>query len=86
MTGKIFERRGDQVYKEVEDYYTGEVTYEWVHEPERKCACGRRLLGECRETKITTFTETYECGFVYRYVNHNGYADNVIEKNGKRVK
>ncbi len=83
---RIFERRGDQVYVTWEDDWTGEEMGEWRHDPVRKCACGRRLSGECREVRVTTFTETYACGYVYRYSNSNGYSDNLIEVNGKRVK
>jgi hypothetical protein len=82
---KIVERRGDQVYVEYEDW-DGNTVYEWQHDPVRLCACGKKEIGQCRELKVTTFTETYECGYVYNYTNHNGYPDNLISKNGKRVK
>lgn len=78
------ERRGDQVWVEEEDPFTGELVYEWRHIPMQMCACGKKEYGSCREIKVTTFTETYSCGFVYRYTNHNGYEDRLISKEGKR--
>ena len=86
MTERILERRGDQIWVEYEDYWTGETMYEWRYEPMRMCSCGKQEYGTCDAVRITTFTETYECGHVYRYTNSNGYEDNLIEVKGKRVK
>jgi hypothetical protein len=83
---RIIERRGDYVYVEEENDWTGETTQEWRYDPEPRCACGNRTINQCREVRVTTFSETYECGYTYRYTNHNGYEDNLIFVNGKRVK
>jgi hypothetical protein len=86
MSEKYGERRGDQVWVTWTDDWSGEEMSEWRYEPRRMCACGKREQGSCREIKVTTFTETYSCGYVYHYNNSNGYSDNLIEVNGKRVK
>ena len=86
MTERILERRGDQIWVEYEDYWTGETMYEWRDSPMRMCPCGKRESGKCNTVRVTTFTETYKCGYVYRYTNHAGYEDNLIEVNGRRVK
>jgi hypothetical protein len=80
---RIIERRGDQVYREVEDW-DGSIKYEWQYDPAPKCACGKQSY--CEEVKQTTFSEQYACGYVYRYTNRNGLDDNLIAVNGKRVK
>lgn len=82
--GKIIERRGDQVYVEKEDW-DGNLYYEWEYSPVQMCACGQREASSCKTVKETTFTETYQCGFVFHYSNANGYEDRVISINGKRV-
>lgn len=85
MSERILERRGNQVYVEFEDW-NGDTQCEWRSDPVRMCACGKREQGSCRVVRVTTFTETYSCNYVHRYSNRNGYADNLIEVNGKRVK
>jgi len=80
---RIIDRCGDQIYVEDDDGYGGTIQ-EWRYSPEPKCACGKR--SSCREVRVTTFTEQYECGYIYRYTNHNGYEDNLISENGKRVR
>lgn len=86
MTRRVLFRRGNDVYVESEDPYTGETVAEWERDPIRMCACGRREAGDCRLDKETTFTETYSCGYVYHYTNTHGYSDNTITVKGKRVK
>ncbi len=80
---KILERRGDQVYVEVEDW-DGHISQYWEHDPAPKCACGKQSY--CAEVRQTTFSEQYACGYVYRYSNNGFWDDNVIAVNGKRVK
>lgn len=77
-------RRGDQVYVEYEDSWTGKTEGEWRHSPVQMCSCGRVPLDECELVHETTFTETYRCGHVHRYANRHGYDDNVISKNRKK--
>lgn len=86
MTERIFDRRGDQVYVIWTDDWSGEEMGEWRHDPIRMCPCGKRTQGSCEEVKVTTFTETYACGYVFRYSNSNGLNDNLISTKGKRVK
>lgn len=81
---KIIERRGDQIYVEKEDW-DGNTYYEWEYRPAQMCACGQRYIDQCDTVKVTTFTETYKCGFVFRYSNANGLEDRVISIKGKRV-
>ena len=86
MTDRTSERRGNQILVEYEDSWTGESIQEWRHDPIRMCACGRKEIEQCEEIQVTTFTETYACGYVYRYNNTNGYNDNLISIKGRRIK
>lgn len=80
MTGRVLEVRGNDQYVEYTDDW-GNVQQGWEYGAAavQKCACGKQDINKCREIRVTTFSESYECGFVYRYANHNGYDDNLIK-------
>lgn len=54
--------------------------------PEIRCACGKKAYSQCKEVRVTTFSEKFACGYVVSYTNRNGYDDNLIEVNGKRIR
>lgn len=79
---RIVERRGDQIYVERQDPWSGETYHEWEVSPVQLCACGKKEIDQCSEVRVSTFTETYSCGYVFHYANHNGYTDKLISENG----
>jgi len=79
MTDRVLEQRGNDQYVEYTDDF-GIIRQGWKYgTAEQKCACGKQNINNCREIRVTTFSESYECGYVYRYANRNGHDDNLIK-------